>query len=931
MGKIVFAVFFFIFIALETNLNAQTPYFYYYKGEKQYLDLDTTHIFVSVPDNNIEGMFVSNVGFTAPRADIPEKMQSKTKHKRYWTKLEIGSNLSHSQYWSKIAEVKNSRENIIVAPYFKNQFQSKIGLSNFFYVKLKTLSDTIILQQKVTTEKAMIVCQNQFMPLWFVVSIMDTSAYNAMETANRFYESGHFQYAEPDLMVDDDINCTTDTYFSQQWGLKNTGQNGGASGIDINICSAWQISTGSNITVAILDQGIDLTHPDLAANIYSSSFDSENGTIPQVVRGNHGTACAGIIGAVRNNAEGIAGVAPDCNLMAISNSLAGIPLSRMARSDGINWAWQNGADVISNSWGSSVQYQIINDAIDNAVTQGRNGKGCVVVFASGNDNASAVSYPAYLLNVIAVGASTRNGLRASFSNYGEHLDVVAPGVDIYTTDIQGSAGYNAGSGTAGNYLSSFNGTSAACPHVAGVAALMLSANPDLTYSRVYSIIVSTAQKVGGYNYQSIAPNSTWNEQIGYGLLDAYAAVFAAVAIGGPAEICTYPATYTLFSGTASSWSVSPTTGFEITSSTSTSAVVKAKSYNATSGVLTAVVNGKTFTKDIKTCRIYAAGSPYPCTSPETYTLNSGSASSWSVTPASLFQVLSSSSTSIRIAATSTNGASGTLTAVVNGVNVTRTITTCIPDITISGPSIIGAMDETYSLSMVVPTVWSVSPASAFEIVISAYGGVLVKAKNYDGVSGTLSATVYGLTFTKAIQTCQTSISGPSNVCSPQVYNIAVSCPNLQTCSWSITGPFNISSNGNSVGVTPIATSSETAGTLTATFPSGAQLSKQLYKCASTMASSSSAYSIYPNPASSVLLISASQLESGDEQQSLTPSSGVCSVQLVSVQSGALALTQVVSNFNGVSANIAAVPDGAYIVRLMQGNEVVHAQMIMVQR
>jgi hypothetical protein len=84
------------------SLNAQTPYFYYYKGEQQYLDLDTTHIFVSVPDNNIEGMFVPNVGFTAPCADIPEKMQSKTKYKRFWTKLEIENNLSHSQLYASL-------------------------------------------------------------------------------------------------------------------------------------------------------------------------------------------------------------------------------------------------------------------------------------------------------------------------------------------------------------------------------------------------------------------------------------------------------------------------------------------------------------------------------------------------------------------------------------------------------------------------------------------------------------------------------------------------------------------------------------------------------------------------------------------------------------------------------------------------------------
>jgi hypothetical protein len=406
-------------------------------------------------------------------------------------------------------------------------------------------------------------------------------------------------------------------------------------------------------------------------------------------------------------------------------------------------------------------------------------------------------------------------------------------------------------------------------------------------------------------------------------------------ISGTDVLCLSNITYSLVIGTATSWSVTPTTDFEIISSTATSAVVKAKSYKSeTSGVLTAVVNGVTVTKAIKTCKIYAAGSQYICTSPETYVLNSGSASSWSVAPTSLFQILNTSNVAVRIAATSTNGESGTLTAVVNGVNVTRTITTCIPNLTISGASVISGNDETYLLSSTVPyVIWSVTPTSAFEIIHSAYGAALVRAKNYDGTSGTLSVVANGLTFTKAIQTCQTSIHGSSNVCSPTVYSISVVCPNLQVSSWSITGPFTISTNGNSVGVTPIATSSETTGTLTATFSSGAQLSKQLYKCTVSTTSSigsSGAYSIYPNPANSVLFISSNQFQSGGESQGAMLSSDVCRVQLVSAQSGVLVFNQLVSSFNGFSANIVAVPNGQYVVRLVQGSEVVQTKIITIQ-
>ncbi|MDR0712407.1 MAG: S8 family serine peptidase [Prevotellaceae bacterium] len=521
-------------VSLGNSLN-QTNHFYYYNGQKQYLELDTKHIFISISDKNV-AISAPNTNRKPLRTDILEKIRSRNNRTRFWTELSFEDQLSDSLYRIKLLGIKNSREDIIVSPYFKNQLQDKIGLSNFFYVKLKSLNDTILLQQEVEKENATIVLQNQSMPLWFVVSITETSQYNAMEMANRFYESELFQYAEPDLMIDDELNCANDTYFAQQWGLKNTGQFGGTDDVDIKVCDAWQISTGSNVTVAVLDHGIDLSHPDLSTNMYPLSFDSENGTAPQIVKGSHATACAGIIGAVRNNTKGVAGVAPNCKLMSVSNSLVGSVLSRMKRADGINWAWQNGADVISNSWSSGVSFQVINDAIDNAVTQGRSGKGCVVVFSSGNDNASSVSYPASLSNVIAVGAISPCGQRKSpsscdgetwwGSNYGTNLDVVAPGVKIYTTDIQGSAGNNTSSGTAGDYYPSFNGTSSACPHVAGVAALILSVRPDLTQAQVRQAIESTCTKLSGYSYSSNSghPNGTWNNQVGHGLVNAYAAV-----------------------------------------------------------------------------------------------------------------------------------------------------------------------------------------------------------------------------------------------------------------------------------------------------------------------------------------------------------------------------------------------------------------------
>lgn len=330
----------------------------------------------------------------------------------------------------------------------------------------------------------------------------------------------------------DATNCANDPYFYLQWGLKNTGQNGGTIGIDLKFCTAKEITQGnSNIIVAVVDHGIDLNHPDL--NLYHKSYDTETNSSPSQIWGEHGTACAGIIGA-KNNSIGVAGIAPECKLMSISNKLRISPDYCQKIANGINYAWKNGASIISNSYWAPSE-TIISDAIEEALTKGRNGLGTVIVFAAGNENSSIVSFPANSHpDIITVGAISPCGERKSYatcdgeswwgSNYGNNLDVMAPGVLIPTTDIRGYDGY-----APGDYITSFNGTSSACPHVAGVAALILSINSNLTQKQVGDIIEGTAQKVGNYNYTVNAnrPNGLWNNQMGYGLVDAYAAVSSA--------------------------------------------------------------------------------------------------------------------------------------------------------------------------------------------------------------------------------------------------------------------------------------------------------------------------------------------------------------------------------------------------------------------
>lgn len=339
------------------------------------------------------------------------------------------------------------------------------------------------------------------------------------------------------------------THYNEQWGLNNTGQLNGTYGIDIKAELAWNLTRGNaNIKVAVIDTGVELTHYDLQPNIVSG-YDavptslSPGGSYgsPYIAVGTpdnaHGTACAGIIAAV-NNTSGIVGVASSCKIMPIRvgfvNPITGLYVSNDAwKIDGINHAWQNGADVISISWSYGAEIPAVTTAINSATTNGRpqssgSPRGCVIVCSSGNDNKSSINHPAKLQNVISVGAINRNGNRVGYSNYGTGLKVVAPGYDIYTTDIEGQPGYVPGA--QGDYFSQFNGTSAAAPHVAGVAALVLSMKPDLTQKQVRDIIESTCTKLPAYSFSnnSSYPNGTWNNQVGYGLLNAFAAVFKTI-------------------------------------------------------------------------------------------------------------------------------------------------------------------------------------------------------------------------------------------------------------------------------------------------------------------------------------------------------------------------------------------------------------------
>jgi hypothetical protein len=355
---------------------------------------------------------------------------------------------------------------------------------------------------------------------------------NVLSLSNDIYESGLVEWSQPNFLGAKHFN---NTLYPDQYYLNNTGQFGGTTGIDINAPEAWSITEGCGIRVAVIDQGID-PHEEFGTRLVTG-FDPLNLSNPGHALTNddsHGLPCAGIIAAA-NNTIGIRGVASNSIIVPIKITLGHSFYSDYDIALAINWAWDNGAaDILSNSWGGGPSSPAITNAITNAQISGRSGLGSIVVFASGNfrPTQNTIPYPANLSNVVTVGAIDKNGNIWDYSRRGPEMDLVAPSGDINnlgdvrTTDRMGIAGY-----TPNNYINVFGGTSAAAPQVAGVAALMLSVNPNLTEPQVRTFLQQTATDMG---------TSGFDNTFGFGRLNAEAAVKRALgtSIVGPDLICT---------------------------------------------------------------------------------------------------------------------------------------------------------------------------------------------------------------------------------------------------------------------------------------------------------------------------------------------------------------------------------------------------------
>lgn len=389
----------------------------------------------------------------------------------------------------------------------------------------------------------------------YVLSCKMLSSDEVLKSIQALSKLEGIKYFEPEMYIK---VTPCNTLYSYQYYLNNT-----SGGVDINVLPAWNVTTGSSsITVAVIDEGVESAHEDLSGRVLqgytinNSTGYGEPQNADEFSEKAHGTACAGII-AANNNNIGIRGIASGSKILPINIS----PDyedgwgTNLEIANAIRWAYAR-ADILNIASAYPVSSDI-QSAINEALTYGRNGKGCVIVAAAGNsgDLANNVARPACYNGVIAVGAVLSNGAIWDWSQSGDSLDLVAPGGNfvgqgnIVTTDRMAPNGYVNYS----DYTYTFGATSASCAEVAGIAALMLSVNSNLTSKQVRNALRATATDMGSTGFDTT---------YGYGLVNAAKAVLSVMSLNvvGASTISNSESYYVdnLPSGFSVTWSLSDT-------------------------------------------------------------------------------------------------------------------------------------------------------------------------------------------------------------------------------------------------------------------------------------------------------------------------------------------------------------------------------------
>lgn len=367
---------------------------------------------------------------------------------------------------------------------FGEFLHSEERVTNQILVKFKPISPAEI-SQIHQENKVKLIKEIKILRIYQVEISTETTLEN---TIQKYRENPNVLYAEPNYIGKTFATIPNDMHFDKQWAIKK-----------IELDKAWDLEKGKpEVIVAVLDTGIDLNHPDLKENVIAG-YDFVNNDSEPMDDNGHGTLVAGVIVARGDNNEGIAGVSWYSKIMPIKiTNKEGIG-DYFTLAQGIIYAVDNGARIINLSIGGYAYSELLKEAVD----YGLNG-GCVLVAGVGDKNTNTPVYPADYEGVIGVAATDPEDKIFSQSNYGEFIDLYAPGVEIYSTALNGEYAYRSGSSLASAYVS-------------GLVGLVLSADSSLTYEEVKKILYA-ADYVRRDDYKTT---------YGYGRINAYRSILTA--------------------------------------------------------------------------------------------------------------------------------------------------------------------------------------------------------------------------------------------------------------------------------------------------------------------------------------------------------------------------------------------------------------------
>jgi subtilisin family serine protease len=424
--------------------------------------------------------------------------------------------------------------------------------------------------------------QNQYL-----LQLKPGAGNGVLDMAARYEEDGKVDFAHPNFWrLHTTFDQTPfDPFLANQWHHRNTGASGGVVDADADTTWAWDFGYGSpDVVIGVVDQGVQLTHPDLQANIYSNPGetagngidDDGNGLVddkngwnfqgcgastlpcgssdpnPQVGTDNHGTAVAGVAAARANNATGVAGSCPNCKIMSLRVHFPS--LSDQTVINVFEYAANMGVNILNNSWGHTSPSSAVDTAVAEAIEDAADA-GSMIFWAAGNGDSDGWcddSYPSLNDSVMAVSSSTNLDKRVVEAAWGTCVDILAPShrgyaepyngtLNVTTTDRSGATGYNSANPPPlaclaepanTDYTNCFGGTSSATPLVAGIAGLIMSANGSLDRSAIQQLLQDTADKVvdsvADYNHNT---GRSTPETHAYGRVNAYEAVRVAATAG----------------------------------------------------------------------------------------------------------------------------------------------------------------------------------------------------------------------------------------------------------------------------------------------------------------------------------------------------------------------------------------------------------------